>query len=866
MKWPRPAEQEKVGLQCADLAPVLALGCVANVMTPQHWQQLKPIIESALERDPRARGAFLDAACAGDPALRAEAEAYVEAHDRDPDFIEAPAMRAISERTTVIPTPELDLSPGKMVGPYRIVRQIAAGGMGAVYLAVRADDAYQKEVAVKVIRRDPLATPRQRAELLRRFRTERQTLADLDHPNIARLFDGGQTDDGTPYLVMEYIEGRTIDRFCDEHKLTTAKRLDLFRGVCEAVNFAHQKLVIHRDLKPANILVTPSGVPKLLDFGLAKLLDADSSSLAHQLTVTGAQPMTPAYASPEQIRGKPVSTATDVYSLGVVLFELLTGHRPYPIANQPIHEIARRICEDEPERPSTKISRIESTDLPDGNSSTALTPESVSRTRDGRPDRLRRRLRGDVDTIVLKALQKEPDRRYASVEQFGEDIRRHLAGEPIAARPATAGYRANKFIRRHKLGVSAAAIVTFSLVAGIIATTIQTLEAKRQLLRAEQLNSILRDLFKGSEPDGDAPRSQERPQEVLDRVLRNGMNEVQSLEGDPELQARLQNTLGVVNYHLGRMEEARQLQQSALDTRLAVLGENDPHTIISMINLAEVLVQLGQWKEAETLLRRALDLAGASDNLNPRDRLAAQYNLARVLRKLNQFDDADRYFRDALVAAAALGERDPATLAVMNSYGGCLREQNRLPEAEQMLSRAVQLRSEVLGQDHAATLSSLSNLAWVRNAMGKRDEALASYRALYESSIRALGPDDAKTLAFANNYAFCLMRAGQLEQAETIFRTVVQSAADAYPEKHINRALYAGNLGECLVKLGHCDEAEQHLLLAYRALAERLKPAKKPVQKALRRLVEFYEKCGRPDEAAPYRAQLTSVGPPEELD
>ncbi len=832
-------------------------------MTPQRWQQLKPLIESALERDPSARSAFLDRACGGDPVLRAEAEAYVHAHDRDPDFIETPAIQAVA---TVIPPPDLDLSPGRMVGPYRIIRQIAAGGMGAVFLAIRADDAYQKHVAVKVIRRDPLATPRQRAELLRRFRTERQTLANLDHPNIARLFDGGQTDDGTPYLVMEYIQGRTIDCFCDDHKLNTAQRLDLFRGVCEAVNFAHQKLVIHRDLKPGNILVTETGIPKLLDFGLAKLLDADDSALAHQLTVTGAQPMTPAYASPEQIRGKPISTATDVYSLGVILFELLTGHRPYPIANQPIHEIARRICEDEPERPSTKISRIESIDVPDGGPAATLTPESVSRTRDGKPERLRRRLRGDVDTIVLKALQKEPERRYKSVEQFGEDIRRHLAGEPIAARRATAGYRAGKFIRRNKLGVTAVALVTLSLVGGMIATQIKAREATRQLQSVNQLNKILRDLFKGSELDEDAPRQVEKAQVVLDKVLRNGTVQVQQLAGDPELQARLQNTLGVVNYHLGRFDEALKLQQAALDTRLSMLGESNPNTIISMINIAEVFIQLGQWTDARIYLRRAIALAEHVDGMGPRDKLAAQYNLARVLRKLNLIDEADQCYRAALEAAAAFGERDPATLAIMNSYGGCLREQNRLPEAEQMLSRAVQLRGEVLGTDHAATLSSLSNLAWVRNAMGKRAEALASYRTLVESSNRALGPNDPKSLAIANNYAFCLMRAGRPEEAEPIFRALGKSAETAYPAKHINRALFAGNLGECLVKLKRCDEAEQLLLTAYRAVSQKLTTDQKPVQKALRRLVEFYEKCGRPDEAAVYRAQLTSEGPPEELD
>jgi serine/threonine protein kinase/tetratricopeptide (TPR) repeat protein len=387
---------------------------------------------------------------------------------------------------------------GRRIGAYRIERELGRGGMGTVYLAVRADDQYQKQVAIKLIKRG-MDTD----YVLRRFRTERQILAGLEHPNIARLLDGGTTDDGLPFFVMEHVEGKSITDYADHHRLSALERLKMFRIVCKAVHYAHQHLVIHRDLKPSNILVTEDGTPKLLDFGIAKLLAAQphEDGAWAQETATGMAMMTPEYASPEQVRGASVTTASDVYSLGVVLYELLTGHQPFHFSSRRPDEVARMICGTEPERPSTAIGRTHDIQrTQDGKNGAfgtgAAAAESMAarfgETRDGNSvERLRRLLRGDIDTIVLTAMHKEPQRRYASVERLSEDIRRHLEGLPVEARRDAFGYRAGKFVRRNRLGVSAAALVLLSLFVGIGATTYHwSVAARERRLAQNRFNEV----------------------------------------------------------------------------------------------------------------------------------------------------------------------------------------------------------------------------------------------------------------------------------------------------------------------------------------------------------------------------------------
>ena len=350
---------------------------------------------------------------------------------------------------------------GRRIGDYRIERRLGSGGMAAVYLASRADDQFRMLAAIKVLRPDP-----EREDLLQRFRNERQTLAALAHPNIVKLLDGGSTEEGLPYLVMDYVNGIAIDKYCDQHNLSIQARLELFAEVCGAVEYAHAHSVIHRDLKPNNILVSDDGVPKLLDFGIAKVLDSTNPAQTSLVTRTANRHLTPAYASPEQVRGEPVTAATDIYSLGVVLFSLLSGHGPYRVEQQTPAALEKAICEQEPESPSTAIDRIETETRPDGTTVT-VNVEDVSRTREHPPERLRRRLRGDLDTIVLKALQKERQRRYKTVAELSEDIQRHLEHRPIQARPTTLAYRISKFVWRHQTEVIAMVAVVFVLISAI---------------------------------------------------------------------------------------------------------------------------------------------------------------------------------------------------------------------------------------------------------------------------------------------------------------------------------------------------------------------------------------------------------------
>ena len=449
---------------------------IQPLLTPQRWQKIKELFSLALEREPEQRAALLDEVCEGDEALRTEVESLLASAQSE----QAATWQVFKSVSTQPSSPAVgdaeDPMIGRRVGDYRIERRIGYGGMAAVYLASRADEQFQMHAAIKVLRPDL-----DRAELLRRFFNERQTLAALDHPHIVKLLDGGSTEEGLPYLVMDYVEGVPIDEYCDAHGLSIQQRLQLFCTVCEAVTYAHQHHVIHRDLKPNNILVTTDGTTKLLDFGIAKVLGTSEASQV--ATRTANRHLTPAFASPEQVRGETVAATTDVYSLGVVLYALLTGRRPYRIKERTPAALERAICEQEPESPSTAVDRVESETRPDGTTVT-ITAESVSRTREGQPEKLRRLLRGDLDNIVLMALQKDLQRRYVSVEEFSGDIQRHLEHRPLKARPNTLAYRSSKFVRRHGAEVIAAALVMVVLLAAL-GYTVRERQSATERARAE---------------------------------------------------------------------------------------------------------------------------------------------------------------------------------------------------------------------------------------------------------------------------------------------------------------------------------------------------------------------------------------------
>jgi len=584
-------------------------------LTDGRWQLVKQILDKAITAEPADRSSLLDRACEGDAELRREVESLLSAHDQaDTSFLKTAAVGTLA--------PAKPSRAGARIGVYQIIREIGRGGMGEVYLAARADGHYTKEVAVKMVRGGFDSR-----FVLERFLTERQILASLDHPNIARLLDGGSTDDGVPYLVMELIEGTPLDEHCDARRLSVTERLRLFLQVCSAVQYAHQRLVIHRDIKPGNILVTTEGLPKLLDFGIAKILDpADGGK------TTLDRPLTPEYASPEQIRGETITTASDVYSLGVVLYQLLTGRLPYPGKTSTAHELAQAICETDPGRPSSVV--LKQRAMRSGDTEIPATPQEISAARESSPERLRRRLAGDLDDIVLKALRKEPQLRYASVDKFAEDVRRHLEGRPVEASKGSWNYRARKFIVRNKVGVAASAAVALALATGITLTIREARIARReaaiasmQKARAEKRFNDVREfsdslIFEIHDAIQNLPGSTPARKLLLDRALEY----LDSVSKDAEGDADLQRELGW-GYQ-----------------RIAVVQGNSTES------------NLGDTEASLTSDRKGLALFEAVAKANP-ENTVDQLNVAMMHRIISSVSLNESSGRDELAKAMAISER-----------------------------------------------------------------------------------------------------------------------------------------------------------------------------------------------------------------
>ena len=592
---------------------------------PQRYNRLNKSFQAALDLAPDERAAFLERECGGDPDLRREVEALLMA-DASEHFIEHPAGAGLKE---LLGEEAADLA-GRKFGAYEIIREIGRGGLGAVFLAARADEEYRKEVAIKLVRRG-LDTE----DILRRFRNERQILAQLDHPNIARLIDGGTTDEGLPYFVMEYVEGEPIDRYSEARRLALQERLQLFRKVCAAVTYAHQNLVIHRDLKPSNILVTASGEPKLLDFGIAKVLTADDASLT--LTVPEQRVLTRDYASPEQIRGERITTTSDVYSLGVLLYELLSGEKPYRLKEGTSEEISRAIAEQNPERPSTRQATGEN----------------------------RQSLRGDLDNIVLMAMRKEPSRRYASVEQLSEDIRRHLESRPIVARRDTFTYRAGKFVRRNKAGVLAAALILLAILGGMMATFRQSRLAHLEKARAERRFNDVRKLANSN--------------------LFEVYPEIENLEGS--LKAREAILKNALTYLDSLAQEAT--GDSDLEGELATAYEKvgDVQGALNTSSLGKTKAALASYAKAKAL--RADVLEDNPKSIEAKDRLANNiYVTARTLWNNSQTAEAEKAFQDGIKLRRELIAAQPDSLAFQNQLALMLIDYSAIPAFNQQAEKA----------------------------------------------------------------------------------------------------------------------------------------------------------------------------------
>ncbi|HEU0178664.1 MAG TPA: serine/threonine-protein kinase [Blastocatellia bacterium] len=873
-------------------------------MNPERWQRIEELFGALVDHPAAERDNYLARVCNGDEELRLEVLSLL-ARDTSEDFIMDPIASAALSFTA---KPKDDLT-GERVGSYRVTRLIGRGGMGAVYEAERDDEQFLQQVAIKIIKRG------MDTDFVRdRFLRERQILASLDHPHIARLFDGGATPTGLPYFVMEFVAGEPITSYCRRSQLSVNEKLKLFRKVCSAVQHAHQRLVIHRDLKPSNILITEDGEPKLLDFGIAKLVSPDGSQ-PYTRTETALRLMTPEYASPEQARGQAIATTTDVYSLGVVLYELLTERRPHEFKTSSPAEIERAICDTEIDEPSKVVGQMT-----------------------GAPTRLARALEGDLDNITLMAMRKEPERRYQSVEQFSEDIRRYLAGMPVAARKDTFGYRAGKFVRRHKAGVAILALVAILAVAMAVQAARIARErdrANQAVATAQAVEQSLVAMFEVADP-GKARGNVITARELLDQGAEKVLRE---LKDQPAVQAKLLDTIGQLYQSIGLYDRAQPLMEEALKLRRQALGNESPDVATSLNHLGEVgrlkgdyarseplfrealamrrkllgdeskdvaeslhkmgvlLVDRGSFGEAESLLREALALrrklfgdetAEVADSLHSLGRLMwrtgklheaellyrqalnlrrkvygadhpsvahSLNNLAITLQEQGDLRGAETIFREALaMRRKLLGEEHPEVAVSLANLASVLQDQKEYDEAERLFRQVLTLKHKVLGEEHPLLANTMHNLAMLLRDKGDYEEAEALYRQSMAMRRNLLGDGHWEVGMSLYSLAVLLYLKGEYEEAEKMERQAIDTYLKSLQPDHWRIYRSRSHLGACLVKLKRYREAEEHLLAGYSGLKATLGDQHAETQKTVSRLIELYVSWGKLEKANPYRA------------
>ncbi len=725
-------------------------------MNVEH-ERLKEILAKAAGKEtPETRSAYLDAACHGDAALRQQLEALLAAHARAGNFLEQ----------SVVPPEELPVSerPGTFIGRYQLLERIGEGGFGLVFMAEQAEPV-QRKVALKIIK-----AGMDTREVIARFEAERQALALMNHPNIARVLDAGATETGRPFFVMELVNGIPITDYSDQKELSTTDRLRLFMKVCAAVQHAHQKGIIHRDLKPSNILVTlidGEAVPKVIDFGVAKAL---GQKLTEKTLFTRFQQMigTPAYMSPEQaeLSGVDVDTRSDIYSLGVLLYELLTSRTPFDpktLLAAGLDEMRRIIRETDPPRPSTRLSTLHD-------------PErtAVAKHRQAEPGALSRLMQGDLDWIVMKALEKDRARRFGTASALADDLQHHLNHEPVQASPPSAAYRAQKFIRRHRFGVAMATTVALALAAGLAAALLGFERARTEASKSRQVAQFLKDMLQGVGPSVALGRNTEMLREILDKTAeRVG----QDLKGQPEVAAELLNTLGWVYYDLGDDSHAEAFHRDALALRTKLHGDEHQEVANSLHGLGRTLWRQGKLTEAETAHREALSIA----------------------RKL--------FGNDHLDTARSLTE-----------LAGTLHEQGKSIEAETMDREALSTRRKLLREPHKDIASSLGLLAATLSAQGKTVEAEALYReglAMRKQLFGNQHPDVALSLFRLSEV---LAKQGKLAEAEALLHESVAMKRRLLPSNHSQLLWPLCSLANALAGQGKVAESEPFYREAMEAL------------------------------------------------
>jgi serine/threonine protein kinase/Tfp pilus assembly protein PilF len=814
------------------------------------------------------------------------------------------ASLAVTEEILSIDTRTLrpalkDFTPGVVVeDKYKVIEEIGSGGMGVVYLAEQIQPV-KRRVALKIIK-----LGMDTEQVVARFESERQALAVMDHPNIAKVFDAGATKVGRPYFVMELVKGIPINEYCDTYRLSTAERLELFIPICQAVQHAHQKGVIHRDLKPSNVLVIiqdDKPIPKIIDFGIAKATDhrlAQRTLFTEQGQLIG----TPEYMSPEQaeMSALDVDTRTDIYSLGVMLYELLAGVLPFDprtLRAAGFGEIQRIIREAEPPKASTRLSTLKET------------RGEIAEKRKTDTGSLLRQLRGDLDWITMKAMAKDRTHRYASASELAADIERHLRHEPVQAGPPSALYRIKKYVKRHRIGVAAAAIVMAAILAGIAGTTFGLLKAvkaeKKAVAEAEtakQVSGFLVDLFKVSDPS-EARGNTITAREILDQGAQKMEKE---MSGQPLIQARLMDTMGQVYHSLGLFNQALPLLKSALETRQKALGNKNLDVASSLQNVGYLLIAKGDYAAAEPLLQESLairqELLGRNHpdvatslaalgeiNYDKGDLVKAEEfyreslairrqtlgnthrevadslnDLAITLKARGKYEEAEPLYRESLaLRQKLLGGDHPAIAQSLNNLGMFLYQmflikRNDGTEAEQLLRQALAMNQRMLGNEHPEVSTNLNNLALLLRDKGEYDQAIALFREGTEIDRKNLGDEHPYVASRMNNLASALGRKGDYKAAEELFRQAIEIQRKTFPEKSWQIATTKLLLGACLMDAKRYREAEPLMLEAFPIIKENFGLDHPRTQAAVKRLAALYEAWGKPDKAAEYRALVSA--------
>jgi eukaryotic-like serine/threonine-protein kinase len=862
-------------------------------ISQKRWQLLDQMLQSVLDQPEEGRTRYLDSICGSDTELLNDIHSLLDVHEE--------AGMILGESVTTYAAPLLpdliqqmghfsdsEVIPGYRVGPYEIVSVLGRGGMGNVYLAKRADDSFSKLVALKLVRRG-MDTD----DILRRFRYERQILASLEHSNIARLYDGGISENGRPYFVMEYVDGVPVDQFCDQNKLSVKERVQLFVTVCRAAAYAHKKLIVHRDLKPSNILVTPDGTVKLLDFGIAKLMDDENPELSVYHTRPGFQFISAGYAAPEQLEGTPVTTSGDVFSLGVVLYELMAGCRPFEITRNGSKVVADYEHLVLPSRRAVQTGNnaaVVSENKP-------VSPVELAQARYVTPDQLRKNLSGDLDNIILKALRVEPESRYSSPDQLADDLQRHLDGMPVTARPYDMGYRTRKFVLRHRTGVIAgvaALLVLISFTAGLIHLQART-AAERDIANFERDKSakvaaFLEELLSAANPAygtnrADTLRLRDFVQLSTEQV-RNELGE------QPLVKAQMLNALGNVHEKLGMNDQARSLLEEALELRKSGYGDHHPEVAVTIKDLGIVFHRQGEYDAAEEYLRAALDMMLLYPDQDREHLVSGYTSLANLINDRGDYDQAEDLYRTALeiritesgeddyktagsmlnlatilqrkgnltdarelhekallINRRVLGTRHPVVATSENNYGLLLADTGNNEMGAELVGSALETRIDLYGEEHPEVLTSLNNLASILADMGNYEQAESYYRKSMELRKKVHGEKSMSVSNAMNNLAVLLKRTGRIRESIDLSRQALDVGIAVHGSEHPVAGILSGNLAAAIRDSGNAEEAEQIYLGSLEILKNALPEDHPSIARQLVGLGDCLTNLGRYPEA-----------------